>query len=191
MQLDVAMLIAGARERGELETRVADLLEHLTAPVATEQPSAKPAVTVASAGGGFSAVMAGKQSGGSGSSAVATGVAVPQPPPRTILVIDEIHTLVGAGSVQRGGVVGSPGLDISNLLKPALAGRLQCIGATTVDEHRMHVMSDAALNRRFQPVNVAEPSCEAALQVRRWSLCFFELCRTYGRLTSNLLDAHL
>ena len=171
MQLDVAMLIAGARERGELETRVADLLEHLTAPVATAQPGAKPAITMASAGGGFSAVMTGKQSSGSGGDAAATGAA----PPRTILVIDEIHTLVGAGSVQRGGVVGSPGLDISNLLKPALAGQLQCIGATTVDEHRMHVMSDAALNRRFQPVNVAEPSCEAALQVRGRLLCLSRL----------------
>jgi ATP-dependent Clp protease ATP-binding subunit ClpC len=61
--------------------------------------------------------------------------------------IDEIHTLVGAGAVGRGGG-GGGGLDISNLMKPALArGELQCIGATTLDEHRKHIEKDQALER--------------------------------------------
>jgi ATP-dependent Clp protease ATP-binding subunit ClpC len=61
--------------------------------------------------------------------------------------IDEIHTLVGAGAVGRGGG-GGGGLDISNLMKPALArGELQCIGATTLDEHRKHIEKDTALER--------------------------------------------
>ncbi len=67
--------------------------------------------------------------------------------------IDEIHMLVGGGSVRSGG------LDISNLMKPALArGQLHCIGATTLDEHRKYFEKDAALERRFQPVMVQEPS---------------------------------
>jgi ATP-dependent Clp protease ATP-binding subunit ClpC len=74
------------------------------------------------------------------------------------LLIDEVHTLVGSGSVGRGGSAGA-GLDIANLLKPALArGELQCIGATTLDEHRKHIEKDKALARRFQPVMVLEPS---------------------------------
>jgi ATP-dependent Clp protease ATP-binding subunit ClpA len=61
--------------------------------------------------------------------------------------IDEVHTLVGAGAVGRGGG-GGGGLDISNLIKPALArGELQCIGATTLDEHRKYIERDAALER--------------------------------------------
>jgi ATP-dependent Clp protease ATP-binding subunit ClpC len=65
----------------------------------------------------------------------------------TLRRIDEIHTLVGAGAVGRGGG-GGGGLDISNLMKPALArGELQCIGATTLDEHRKHIEKDQALER--------------------------------------------
>merc|ERR1719245_2548985 len=80
-------------------------------------------------------------------------------------MIDEVHTLVGAGSVARGGGGGGGGLDISNLLKPALArGTLQCIGATTVSEHR-RIESDPALERRFQPVMVEEPSEEECLEI--------------------------
>lgn len=61
--------------------------------------------------------------------------------------IDEVHTLVGTGAVGRGGG-GGGGLDISNLMKPALArGELQCIGATTLDEHRKHIEKDQALER--------------------------------------------
>lgn len=82
-----------------------------------------------------------------------------------ILVIDEIHTLVGAGSVGHGGVAGG-GLDLANLLKPALSGSMQCIGATTLDEHRARFEKDPALNRRFQPVLVREPTQDEALEVR-------------------------
>lgn len=76
-----------------------------------------------------------------------------------ILVIDEIHTLVGAGSLDGG-------LDASNMLKPALArGELQCIGATTLDEYRQHFERDAALERRFQPVKVGEPTAKETLEI--------------------------
>ncbi|ELH0915673.1 ATP-dependent Clp protease ATP-binding subunit [Staphylococcus pseudintermedius] len=72
-----------------------------------------------------------------------------------ILFIDEMHTLIGAGGA--GGAEGA--IDASNILKPALArGELQCIGATTLDEYRKHIEKDAALERRFQPVQVNEPS---------------------------------
>lgn len=78
-----------------------------------------------------------------------------------ILVIDEIHTLVGGGSL-------AGGMDAANLLKPALArGELQCIGATTLDEYRQSIEADAALERRFQPVRVGEPTVEAAIEILR------------------------
>jgi len=116
MSLDVGLLMAGAKERGELENRVTKLLQEIT------------------------------ESG------------------KVILLVDEVHTLVGAGSVGRGG--GGGGLDISNLMKPALArGDLQCIGATTLDEHRKYIEKDAALERRFQPVMVDEPSEEDAYMI--------------------------
>ena len=76
-----------------------------------------------------------------------------------ILVIDEIHTLVGAGGVEGG-------MDAANILKPALAkGELQCIGATTLDEYRQHIERDAALERRFQPIMVGEPSVEDTIVI--------------------------
>jgi ATP-dependent Clp protease ATP-binding subunit ClpC len=76
-----------------------------------------------------------------------------------ILFIDEIHTVVGAGAI-------SGGLDAANILKPALArGEMQCLGATTLDEYRQHIERDAALERRFQPVTVGEPSIEEAIQI--------------------------
>ncbi|MBD2120349.1 ATP-dependent Clp protease ATP-binding subunit [Trichocoleus sp. FACHB-262] len=76
-----------------------------------------------------------------------------------ILVIDEIHTLVGAGSVEGG-------MDAANLLKPALArGEFQCIGATTLDEYRKHIEKDAALERRFQPIMVGEPSVDETIEI--------------------------
>ena len=76
-----------------------------------------------------------------------------------ILFIDEFHTLVGAGKAE-----GS--LDAANILKPALArGELQCIGATTLDEYRKNIEKDAALERRFQPVKVGEPTAEEALAI--------------------------
>lgn len=117
LQLDVGLLMAGAKERGELENRVTKLMQET------------------------------RDSGD------------------VILMIDEVHTLVGAGAVGRGGG-GGGGLDIANLIKPALArGELQCIGATTLDEHRKHIEKDQALERRFQPVYVLEPSEQQTLQI--------------------------
>ncbi len=79
----------------------------------------------------------------------------------TILFIDEVHMLVGAGAA-------GSALDAANILKPALArGELQCIGATTLDEYRKHIESDAALERRFQPVMVEEPTAEQTLGILR------------------------
>lgn len=78
-----------------------------------------------------------------------------------ILFIDELHTLVGAGAAE--GAV-----DASNMLKPALArGELRCIGATTLDEYRKHIEKDAALERRFQPIIVNEPSVEDTIAILR------------------------
>ena len=76
-----------------------------------------------------------------------------------IVVIDEVHTLVGAGAAEGA-------LDAANILKPALArGELQCIGATTIDEYRQHIEKDAALERRFQPVHVNEPTIEETIEI--------------------------
>ena len=78
-----------------------------------------------------------------------------------ILFIDELHTLVGAGAAE--GAV-----DASNMLKPALArGELHCIGATTLDEYRKYIEKDAALERRFQPIKVREPSVEDTISILR------------------------
>jgi ATP-dependent Clp protease ATP-binding subunit ClpB len=78
-----------------------------------------------------------------------------------ILFIDELHTVVGAGAAQGA-------MDASNMLKPMLArGELHCIGATTLDEYREHVEKDAALERRFQPVYVNEPSVEETISILR------------------------
>lgn len=116
--MDVGLLIAGAKERGELESRVTRLIK--------EAREAK----------------------------------------NVILMIDEIHTVVGAGAVGKGG--GGGGLDIANLMKPALArGEIQVIGATTIDEYRKHIERDAALERRFQPLMVGEPTPDEALQILR------------------------
>jgi len=80
---------------------------------------------------------------------------------RIVLFIDELHTLVGAGGAE--GAV-----DASNMIKPALArGELRCVGATTLDEYRKHVEKDAALERRFQPVMVGEPTVEATIAILR------------------------
>jgi ATP-dependent Clp protease ATP-binding subunit ClpC len=78
-----------------------------------------------------------------------------------IVFIDELHTVVGAGAAE-----GS--MDASNMLKPALArGELHCIGATTIDEYRKNIEKDAALERRFQPVLVGEPSVDDAIEILR------------------------
>ncbi|CAN7750165.1 ATP-dependent protease ATP-binding subunit ClpC [Paenibacillus sp. LjRoot153] len=76
-----------------------------------------------------------------------------------VLFIDELHTLIGAGGAEGA-------IDASNILKPALArGELQCIGATTLDEYRKYIEKDAALERRFQPITVDQPSPEEAVQI--------------------------
>ncbi|MEK6560427.1 MAG: Clp protease N-terminal domain-containing protein, partial [Nitrospirota bacterium] len=78
-----------------------------------------------------------------------------------ILFIDELHTLVGAGAAEGA-------IDASNMLKPALArGELRCVGATTIDEYRKHIEKDAALERRFQPITVTEPSVEDTISILR------------------------
>jgi ATP-dependent Clp protease ATP-binding subunit ClpB len=80
---------------------------------------------------------------------------------QVILFIDELHTIVGAGAAEGAA-------DAANMLKPALArGELRCIGATTLDEYRKHVEKDAALERRFQPVFVGEPSVEDTISILR------------------------
>ncbi len=111
IMLDLGLLVAGTKYRGEFEDRVKKVME--------EVRKAK----------------------------------------NIILFIDELHTIIGTG--------GSEGsLDAANLFKPALArGELQCIGATTMDEYRKHIEGDGALERRFQPVHVAEPAIEEALQI--------------------------
>ena len=78
-----------------------------------------------------------------------------------VLFIDELHTLVGAGAAEGA-------MDASNMLKPALArGELRCVGATTIDEYRKHIEKDAALERRFQPVTVGEPTVEDTIAILR------------------------
>ncbi len=114
ISLDLGLLIAGAKYRGEFEDRLKAVLKEVE-----------------------------KKAG------------------EIILFIDEIHTLVGAGASQ-----GS--MDASNMLKPALArGELHCVGATTLDEYRKYIEKDAALERRFQPVLVQEPSEEDTIAILR------------------------
>ncbi len=80
---------------------------------------------------------------------------------QVILFIDELHTIVGAGAAEGAA-------DAANMLKPALArGELRCVGATTLDEYRKHVEKDAALERRFQPVRVGEPTVEDTISILR------------------------
>ncbi|CAN8302336.1 unnamed protein product [Cochlearia groenlandica] len=116
MSLDIGLLMAGAKERGELESRVTALISEV------------------------------KKSG------------------KVILFIDEVHTLIGSGTVGRGNK--GSGLDIANLLKPPLGrGDLQCIASTTLDEYRSQFEKDKALARRFQPVLIDEPSEEDAVKI--------------------------
>jgi ATP-dependent Clp protease ATP-binding subunit ClpB len=82
-----------------------------------------------------------------------------------ILFIDELHTVVGAGASE--GAV-----DASNMLKPALArGSLRCVGATTLNEYRKYIEKDAALERRFQPIMVLEPTVEDTISILRGIRC--------------------
>ncbi|HHS96461.1 MAG TPA: ATP-dependent Clp protease ATP-binding subunit [Chloroflexi bacterium] len=86
----------------------------------------------------------------------------------SILFIDEMHMLVGAGAA-------GSSVDAANILKPALArGELQCIGATTLDEYRRYIESDAALERRFQPVIVREPTVEETIEILRGVVSLYE-----------------
>ncbi|KAL0441815.1 UNVERIFIED_CONTAM: ATP-dependent Clp protease ATP-binding subunit ClpACD4B, chloroplastic [Sesamum radiatum] len=111
--LDMGLLVAGTKYRGEFEERLKKLMEEI------------------------------KQSD------------------EIILFIDEVHTLIGAGAAEGA-------IDAANILKPALArGELQCIGATTLDEYRKHIEKDPALERRFQPVKVPEPTVDESIQILR------------------------
>ena len=78
-----------------------------------------------------------------------------------LLFVDELHTIIGAGGAEGA-------LDASNIMKPALSrGLIQIIGATTIQEYRKHIEKDAALERRFQPVIVEEPSVEQTVEILR------------------------
>ncbi len=100
-----------------------------------------------------------------------------------ILFIDELHTIVGAGK-------GEGSMDAGNLLKPMLArGELHCIGATTVDEYRRHIEKDPALERRFQPVLVEEPSVEDAVSILRGLKERFEVHHGVRISDSALVEA--
>ena len=97
-----------------------------------------------------------------------------------ILFIDELHTIVGAGSAEGA-------MDASNIIKPALSrGELQCVGATTLNEYRKYIEKDAALERRFQTVKVEEPSIEDAIQILRGVRPKYELHHK-----ANITDAAL
>ena len=99
-----------------------------------------------------------------------------------ILFIDELHTIVGAGSAE-----GT--LDASNIIKPALSrGELQCVGATTLNEYRKHIEKDAALERRFQTVKVEAPSLEEAIQILKGLRSKYEAYHK-AKLTDEALEA--
>jgi ATP-dependent Clp protease ATP-binding subunit ClpC len=100
-----------------------------------------------------------------------------------ILFIDELHTVVGAGAAQGA-------MDASNMLKPALSrGELQCVGATTLDEYHKHIEKDAALERRFAPVYVEEPSVEDTIEMLRGLRDRYEAHHKVRFSDSALIDA--
>ncbi len=99
-----------------------------------------------------------------------------------VVFIDELHTLIGAGAAEGA-------IDASNILKPALArGELQCIGATTLDEFRKHIEKDSALERRFQPIQVGEPSCEESVEILKGLRDRYEAHHKV-KITDEALDA--
>ena len=101
---------------------------------------------------------------------------------KIILFIDEVHTLVGAGAAEGA-------IDAANLLKPALArGTLHCIGATTLNEYQKHIEKDAALERRFQPIVIKEPSLEEAIAILRGLKERYEIFHSV-RITEEALHA--
>src|SRR5262249_39306585 len=101
---------------------------------------------------------------------------------KILLFIDEVHTLVGAGATEGA-------MDAANLLKPALArGTLHCIGATTLNEYQKYIEKDAALERRFQPVMISEPSLEDAIAILRGLKERYEIFHGV-RITERALDA--
>lgn len=88
--------------------------------------------------------------------------------PGILLFIDELHTIIGAGGAEGA-------LDASNILKPSLSrGEIQIIGATTIEEYRKHIEKDAALERRFQPVTVEEPTQEQAVEILKGLRPYYE-----------------
>lgn len=99
-----------------------------------------------------------------------------------ILFIDEMHTIIGAGAAEGA-------IDASNILKPSLArGEIQVIGATTLDEYRKHVEKDAALERRFQPITVGEPTLEEAIEILKGVRDKYEAHHRV-KITDDALDA--
>ncbi len=148
-RLDLGALLAGTRYRGDFENRLKAVLGALAA------LSARPAALPEEA---ESAPVSATPPTADGASAVPTGGNARDR--RPILFIDEIHTLIGAGAAGRGS------MDASNLLKPALQdGTLRCIGATTWEEYRQNFQRDAALARRFQKVEVLEPSVDETVRI--------------------------
>ncbi|MHB2016822.1 MAG: ATP-dependent Clp protease ATP-binding subunit [Candidatus Xenobia bacterium] len=99
-----------------------------------------------------------------------------------VLFVDELHTIVGAGAAEGA-------IDASNILKPSLArGELQCIGATTLDEYRKYIEKDAALERRFQPIMVGEPSVEETIEILKGLRDRYEAHHKV-RITDEALEA--
>ncbi|MCO5606688.1 hypothetical protein L7F22_060877 [Adiantum nelumboides] len=100
-----------------------------------------------------------------------------------ILFIDEVHTLIGVGAAEGA-------IDAANISMPALAqGELQCIGATTLDEYKKHIKKDPALERRFQPVQVLEPTMDEATQILQGLQEYYEIHNKLHYTDESLVGA--